>query len=352
MEDSNISKIKELINRIKLIKEDNFNIYSKEYEKIVDAIKKYDQGYAFQRKLNYIKTDILENRGRSYRSELLIILNDLLFKLTNDLSDKENLLILKIIECRFNNSSFELSLAKMIIGDNPKFPYKSSSQITEFFNALGYPYTHDGSTRKYWVEGILRIISSKDLYEKIIATGLFNKLYFTEYCKAQNIDDLEKLINDAKNEFKELISDSKNRYSFIDISDCFDLNINTELLFNNTITTEDNELNDLINKAKKYFIEGDKETAIEKLWDGFERIKTFDFNTNKKVSSEKLLEKISVNILKEDFELEFKQLTEIGNRYKIRHSETNKIPIHDQQTLNYLFFRMFSLLNLCIVKVQ
>jgi hypothetical protein len=41
-------------------------------------------------------------------------------------------------------------LAEMVVGDNPAFPYKSSYFITQFFNRSGFPYKHDGSTRKYW----------------------------------------------------------------------------------------------------------------------------------------------------------------------------------------------------------
>lgn len=35
------------------------------------------------------------------------------------------------------------------------FPYRSSSQLTQFFHSCDLPYGHDGSTRKYWVENVL-----------------------------------------------------------------------------------------------------------------------------------------------------------------------------------------------------
>ena len=110
-----------------------------------------------------------------------------------------------------------------------------------------------------------------------------------------------------------------------------------------------------MNTAKKYFIEGDKQTAIEKLWDAFENIKTFmiPIREKKPESANKLIELISTDVKKEYFNNEFDELKNIGNNYiKIRHSERYIKTIYDNQTLNYLFFRMFSLLNLCISKIQ
>jgi hypothetical protein len=43
-------------------------------------------------------------------------------------------------------------LAEMVIGDNPAFPYRSSTWITRYFERCGFPFVHDGSTRKWWVK--------------------------------------------------------------------------------------------------------------------------------------------------------------------------------------------------------
>lgn len=53
-------------------------------------------------------------------------------------------------------------LADMICGDKtgrgqqPNFPYRSSFFLTRFFQDINLPYTHDGTTRKYWVEEVLK----------------------------------------------------------------------------------------------------------------------------------------------------------------------------------------------------
>lgn len=39
------------------------------------------------------------------------------------------------------------------------FPYRSSSQLTQFFHSCDLPYGHDGSTRKYWVENVLEALN-------------------------------------------------------------------------------------------------------------------------------------------------------------------------------------------------
>ena len=44
------------------------------------------------------------------------------------------------------------SLAEMVIGDHPLFPYRSSSYITEYFRRCGLHVAHDGSTRKWWAK--------------------------------------------------------------------------------------------------------------------------------------------------------------------------------------------------------
>ena len=48
------------------------------------------------------------------------------------------------------------------------------------------------------------------------------------------------------------------------------------------------------------------------------------------------------------FNDEFKALTNIGNKYRIRHHETDKIDITDARYYDYLFNRCLSLIALAI----
>lgn len=60
-------------------------------------------------------------------------------------------------------------LAEMICGEGggsgggyarPHFLYRSSSQLTAFFEACDLDYAHDGTTRRFWVEGVLAELNS------------------------------------------------------------------------------------------------------------------------------------------------------------------------------------------------
>jgi hypothetical protein len=56
------------------------------------------------------------------------------------------------------------SIAKMICGDPPYnavFPYRSSSYLTRFFQDLDFDFTHNGSTRYWWVLGVIEQLNTK-----------------------------------------------------------------------------------------------------------------------------------------------------------------------------------------------
>ena len=118
------------------------------------------------------------------------------------------------------------------------------------------------------------------------------------------------------------------------------------------VLTIDQELNILIEEAKERFKNpNDKKIALEKLWDAFERIKTY-FDEDKKLSSEQLVILVSTNFDKDFINNEFKELTTIGNTYNIRHHEKGKIIISENKHIEYLFFRMLALLNLCVENIH
>ncbi|WP_099157560.1 AbiJ-NTD4 domain-containing protein [Virgibacillus ndiopensis] len=131
------------------------------------------------------------------------------------------------------------------------------------------------------------------------------------------------------------------------------------LLQNLNIRTKDDILNELLNSAIDNIRkpkEFERQIALEKIWDAFERIKTFydDNPKKKKVSAQKLISNIAEGTPKFDviLESEFKALTDIGNEFQIRHFETSKIKINSMKQVDYLFYRMISLIDLCIDKVN
>lgn len=117
------------------------------------------------------------------------------------------------------------------------------------------------------------------------------------------------------------------------------------------ILTKDDDLNRLLNASKELFFkpgEVNKQLALEKLWDAFERAKTYYPSLNKKNSIEQIMDIISegnANI-KEEINDECKALTIIGNNFQIRHFETDKIPLTSEKHIEYLYYRMFSFIHL------
>lgn len=90
--------------------------------------------------------------------------------------------------------------------------------------------------------------------------------------------------------------------------------------------------------------------AVEKLWDGFERLKTISVPRDKKESVTKLVSDMAMgqNTYIELFNAEFKSLTSIGNKYEIRHSETDQTEVVDYRYYDYFFNRCLSLIALAI----
>ena len=116
----------------------------------------------------------------------------------------------------------------------------------------------------------------------------------------------------------------------------------------------DTELDRLLESARRKFQEPDPHVrieAVEKLWDAWERLKTI-FPGDKKTSVKALLDSaVAEPILRDCIEREARELTDIGNTFMIRHSETDKVPINESEHVDYFFHRMFALI-LMILRVR
>lgn len=118
------------------------------------------------------------------------------------------------------------------------------------------------------------------------------------------------------------------------------------------LQTEDVTINELIEESKLYIRKSsieEKQIGLEKIWDAFERFKTY-FGEDKKKSVIQVLKKVSNGnqTIFEELEKECKILTDIGNKFQIRHFEINKPPIDSVELKEYLYFRMLSFLSYCI----
>lgn len=93
----------------------------------------------------------------------------------------------------------------------------------------------------------------------------------------------------------------------------------------------------------------EKKIGLEKIWDAFERLKTIE-DSNKKKSINQIISIITNDNQKlaDMINTEFKELTEIGNTYFIRHSETSQNKLPNEYFIEYLYFRMLSLVS-CVL---
>src|SRR5699024_4986471 len=104
-------------------------------------------------------------------------------------------------------------------------------------------------------------------------------------------------------------------------------------------------LKELLQEANGYYEKGNLKIAVEKLWDAFERLKTYYAPTlDKKKSINRIIENISGNIdpFKQIFDNEFRELTAIGNEFRIRHHETTIVDIEDERHYDYFYKRCLS----------
>ena len=117
-------------------------------------------------------------------------------------------------------------------------------------------------------------------------------------------------------------------------------------------STGDATLDSLLEDARRKFTNPDakiRREGLEKLWDAWERVKTIEPAKDKKESTKKILDRAAVEpIFRELLESEAKELTHIGNNFRIRHSETSKIEISESMLIDYLFYRMFAIINLLL----
>lgn len=123
-------------------------------------------------------------------------------------------------------------------------------------------------------------------------------------------------------------------------------------LTNKIFQTSDQRLNELTKLAYDKFVLPkleDRIHALEKIWDAFERAKTY-YGPEKNQSADQVLEIVSNDneLIKTELDKEAKALTEIGNKFQIRHFETNKIEITDNKHVDYLFYRMTAFLHLIL----
>jgi hypothetical protein len=111
--------------------------------------------------------------------------------------------------------------------------------------------------------------------------------------------------------------------------------------------TCDEDLDDLLQLAIVKYLDPDPQArrdALEKLWDAFERAKTILPGRDKKARAKALVAAAASSPEEAGIlEAEMLALTQIGNDFRIRHHEVNRVQPPDE-LVDYLFARMYALL--------
>ena len=114
------------------------------------------------------------------------------------------------------------------------------------------------------------------------------------------------------------------------------------------------ELDRLLSTSKTKFFDPRLEVrreAVLELWDAWERLKTTGEGPNKKDQISALLDDAAGTgypKFRERLETEAVELTGIGNNHQIRHTEIGQEKVEQSQHLDYLFHRLFSMIQLIL----
>jgi len=129
-----------------------------------------------------------------------------------------------------------------------------------------------------------------------------------------------------------------------------------ESLSSAVLRTGDTELDRMLEESRMKFLTPDpaiRRESLERLWDCWERLKSLENpDPNKKrLSVESLLAKASQETtFRGVLNSEAQSLTDIGNTFHIRHTEVSQTAVTDSAHVDYLFHRLYCMIQLLVSK--
>lgn len=308
-------------------------------------------------RLSLFSSRSISKSSRVYRiigsdvDAVLALLRDELLKFDYESGNERDLFALRIIRARENSDSLEKSIAERMCGENPDYPQEISLDLENLFISLGHKFFANRNNPVPDVTEFLMRLDSNQLLD-VIQNGLFNKQYYLSIFDiyGKQLFDAE-AFRRASEDFNALLDELSVPSEPISLNHIFNVNQTYDLIFSSDYDSPDNELNLLLEEARKFYLASEYQIAIEKLWDGFERLKTV-LDTDKCNGANKLIEKMADGINKTLLEGEFKLLTKVGNDYRIRHHETGKIMLASGNERRYLYFRMLALIDYALHSLE
>lgn len=119
-------------------------------------------------------------------------------------------------------------------------------------------------------------------------------------------------------------------------------------------STGDRTLDNMLEECRAKFSDRNplvRREALERLWDAWERLKSLADPSDKKRSVQIILNATATEqSLRARLEAEALELNSIGNSHLIRHSEVSQVPVIDVEHVDYLFHRLFAMIQLMLKK--
>jgi hypothetical protein len=117
--------------------------------------------------------------------------------------------------------------------------------------------------------------------------------------------------------------------------------------------TGDDGLDQLLERARTRFLDRTpavRRESLETLWDAWERLKSLE-GGDKRTSTALILDRAAAEpTFRALLETEARLLTDVGNNFMIRHAEINKVPIGEDEHVDFLFHRLFAVIRLLLRK--
>lgn len=205
----------------------------------------------------------------------------------------------------------------------------------------------------------------EEIYEKYTPKQILNGKYveIKEFCNffkatrpALVFDVIESfrrnISKERKDEFEKKINDIFRKSGLKVYLKNYYIFCNNEMVkIDSSVIIEEPGIEKLLGEAEKFYRNAQYNYAVEKMWDAFERLKTYYHpELDKKNSAKKIVDQVSFNNedIKDLINSEFIYLTKIGNSYRIRHHEKDKIEIKNDLHYEYLYKRCLSLISVVI----
>jgi len=123
-----------------------------------------------------------------------------------------------------------------------------------------------------------------------------------------------------------------------------------EALASSEFTSEDPELNRLLESARTRFSNPDFHVhydALRDLWDAFERLKTLEPpRDDPRRSSTALIARVSREpSVQAMLDTKMRLLNDIGNGFSIRHANAAQVHLQTSEEIDYLFHRLFAIID-------